>query len=88
MRSEDRTLPERVVMPFEASGGGGLGVVAWCFLMTAVAGRDVSLRGITGVGGNVVAPEAGEREEEGMKGSLRDDNGGSLRWHTGEVGAG
>ena len=85
---EDRTLPERVLMPFEVSDGGGLDDVAWCFVMTVVDGVDVSLRGITSEDGKVGAPEAGEGREEGMEGSLRDDSGGSLGWHTGEVGAG
>ena len=75
-------------MPFEVLGGGGLSVVAWCFLMTAVAGVDVSLRGITSVGGIWVAPEVGEGKEEGTECSHGDNIGGSLRWHTGEVGAG
>ena len=85
---EDRTLPERVVMPFEMSVGGGLDDVAWCFVMTVVDGVDVSLRGITGEDGKVGAPEAGEGREEGTEGSLGDDSGGSLGWHTGEGGAG
>ena len=74
-------------MPFEVSGRGGLSVVAWCFLMTAVAGVDISLRGITGAGGSLVAPEVGDGKEEGTEGSFRDNISGSLGWHTGEVGA-
>ena len=56
--------------------------------MTGVVLLEVSLQGITGVGGIVVAPEVGERKGEGTEGSFGDDIGGSLRWHTGEVGAG
>ena len=53
---EDRTLPEWVIIPLVVVTGGGLGVVAGCFLMTAFDGVEVSLRGIAGEGGNVVAP--------------------------------
>ena len=56
--------------------------------MTGVVLLEVSLRGMTGVGGIVVAPEGGERKGEGTEGSIGDDIGGSLGWHTGEVGAG
>ena len=75
-------------MPLEVLIRGGLDVVARCFLMTAVDGVEVSLQGITGEGGWLGAPQVGEGRGEGTEGSLRDDISSSLRWHTGEVGAG
>ena len=57
-------------MPLEVLIRGGLDVVAWCFLMTAVEGVDISLQGITSEGGIVVAPEVGGKGEKGQKAPL------------------